>query len=137
MIPLILGHVPAGSSTKQLFHFGQLTKVKRFQKFDYDKEENRVRYQSDIPPEYKLQNVRTKVSIHYADNDTIVLGTNVQRLIEQLPNVVASHNLKRKFHHFDFVWGKDVRKLIYDKMIKQMKNAGTSETKRHFRFLFW
>lgn len=124
MLPVIFGHAPAGCSTRQLLHFGQLMQVKRFQKYDYGKSENLIRYKSSTPPEYNLKNVKAKMILYYVENDTMILGMNVERLIKRLPNVVASHLIKHKpFGHMDYLWGKDIRELAYDNIIKDMKNA--------------
>uniref|UniRef100_A0A6P4ESW5 Lipase 3 n=1 Tax=Drosophila rhopaloa TaxID=1041015 RepID=A0A6P4ESW5_DRORH len=64
MIPILVGHTPAGASTKQMHHFGQLRNSRKFQLFDYGLW-NLLYYGSLRPPSYKLENVRTKVALYY------------------------------------------------------------------------
>lgn len=47
-----LAHFPAGTSFKTVKHFKQLMISKRFEKFDYGKDENLVRYGVEAPPEF-------------------------------------------------------------------------------------
>ncbi|XP_069680361.1 lipase 3-like [Periplaneta americana] len=71
MIPVFLGHTPAGSSTKVINHYSQMVKSGRFRQYDYGKMENKRRYGSASPPEYKLHNVKVPVSLHYSDHDAL------------------------------------------------------------------
>lgn len=115
---MISGHTPAGSSTKLLLHYIQIARGKRFQKFDYGKYDNLVKYNSTMPSEYNLSNVTAKTILYYVKNDGIVMGMNVEVLAKELPNVVAAHEIHRnQFNHLDYVWGIDVRTLIYDNII--------------------
>lgn len=128
MTPIVLGHVPSGCSGKQLSHYGQLVKSKRFQKFDYGSTENVKRYNDDIPPEYNLNNVRAKLVLYYVENDGLILRTNVERLMNQLPNVIGSHVIEHKmFYHLDYVWGINARTQIYENVVKDMKSIDELE----------
>lgn len=60
MLPVILGHVPAGASTQQMVHYGQEVRSGHFRQFDYGKMENLRRYKSLYPPDYNLKNIRVK-----------------------------------------------------------------------------
>ncbi|XP_017844620.2 lipase 1 [Drosophila busckii] len=120
-IPLILGHYPAGSSVKSFGHYGQTIHRKEFAKYDYGPLQNRKLYGSDTPPKYKLGNVDCKVALYYGNNDYLAAVKDVQRLSRELGNVVHDELLAyKKFNHLDFVFGKDVKKLLYNSMFEVM-----------------
>ncbi|XP_005180854.1 lipase 3-like [Musca domestica] len=122
MLPVVLGHAPAGAATKQMQHYGQLKHSGHFRQYDYGWIRNHWRYGSINPPDYKLDNVHTKVALHYSLNDWLATPKDVETLRQGLPNVV-SYNLVNdpKFNHLDFVWGIDSRELLYNKVLDLME----------------
>ncbi|CAB0032504.1 unnamed protein product [Trichogramma brassicae] len=71
-IPILLGHSPAGSSIKQLFHFAQGHTSKKFRQFDFGSSKmNVIFYNSTEPPEYKMEHVKIPTAIYYAHNDLV------------------------------------------------------------------
>ncbi|EAT33506.1 AAEL014218-PA, partial [Aedes aegypti] len=54
MVQLLLGHIPAGSSTKQILHFAQEVRSGLFQQYDYGKLKNMFVYNQPEPPVYNL-----------------------------------------------------------------------------------
>lgn len=122
MLPVILGHVPAGASTQQMVHYGQLIQSGRFAQYDDGWLGNRVRYGSFRAPEYDLANVQAPVVLHYSLNDWLADERDVQRLVSELGNVKAVHLVEdRLFNHFDFLWGLDARRLVYERVVKVMQ----------------
>ncbi|XP_046666736.1 lipase 1-like [Homalodisca vitripennis] len=71
LLPMILGHVPAGATTKTLVHYAQEIKSNQFQRYDYGAERNIILYNSTTPPLYNLSKVSVPVSLHYGDNDLL------------------------------------------------------------------
>ncbi|EDV32371.1 uncharacterized protein Dana_GF15802 [Drosophila ananassae] len=121
MLPVLIGHTPAGASTKQMHHYGQLRNSRRFQLFDYGIG-NLVQYGSIRPPKYKLENVRTKVALYYGKNDWLAPPEDVDRLSQQLPNVVYKYLVPDEhFNHLDLIWGIDAKELIWNRMLAIMK----------------
>lgn len=46
----------------------------------------------------------------------------VLQLAKSLPNLVGLHAIPLKtFNHFDFTWGLDANRLLYDYIVKEMK----------------
>ncbi|XP_060665937.1 lipase 3-like isoform X1 [Drosophila nasuta] len=123
MLPVVVGHAPAGASTKQMQHFGQLRRSGAFRQFDYGWLRNHWRYNSITPPEYKLENVQAKVALYYGENDWLAQPSDVEALSLHLPNVVSQHLVNYpKFNHLDFIWGVDARELLWDRMLRNMKS---------------
>ncbi|KAL9930923.1 lipase 3-like [Glossina fuscipes fuscipes] len=122
MLPVALGHAPAGASTKQMQHFGQLKKSGYFRQYDYGWIRNHWRYQSSTPPNYEIENTKCRVALHYALNDWLATPQDVERLHQRLPNALGKFKVNYpKFNHLDFVWGINARDLLYNKLIKIMK----------------
>ena len=122
MLPVILGHEPAGASTKQMQHFGQLKRSGYFRQYDYGWIRNHWRYNSVTPPEYKLENVRNKVALHYSQNDWLATPKDVETLHHKLPNMIGKFLVNYPdFNHLDFVWGVDAQELLYKKIFKLME----------------
>ncbi|XP_018053449.1 PREDICTED: lipase 3-like [Atta colombica] len=122
MLPLIFGHSPAGSSVKQFLHFGQLICSGSFHKFDYGIKTNLSLYGSTQPPKYILERIKVPVAIFYSENDFINHHINVQKLTDDLPNVIQTEKIAyEKFNHIDYLWGRDARTILYNNIVTVLK----------------
>ncbi|XP_075153183.1 lipase 3-like [Haematobia irritans] len=122
MLPVILGHAPAGAATKQMQHYGQLKHSGHFRQYDYGWIRNHWRYGTINPPEYNLENVHSKVALHYSLNDWLSTPQDVDKLRRKLPNVVGKFQVVNpKFNHLDFVWGMDAQEVLYNKVMALME----------------
>lgn len=118
MLPLILGHFPAGASAKQIIHYSQSILSGSFRKFDYGPTENLKLYGSTQPPKYDLEKIKVPVAIYYSENDFLTDPADVKKLTDRLPNVVGTWKLSHpKFNHVDYLWGRDVKSLIYNPIL--------------------
>lgn len=123
MLPAIIGSVPAGTSSKDIVHFGQLVHSRDFRKFDYGTIKNKDLYGSFEPPAYNLSNVKAPVALHYGLNDALDSPLDVERLYRRLPNVIAYREVPYpQFNHIDFVWATNARELVYNDVLKIMKS---------------
>lgn len=156
LLPVILGHTPAGSAINQLLHYGQEVDSGKFRKFDYGRVENLIRYKHTSPPDYDLNNIRTPVALYYSQDDWLATVKDTEHLLKTLPNVVESYLVPhKKFNHVDFgkltlfkkiynfflylpnyyhfrylsfsVWGCDAPALLYSQILKTMDLAGRNE----------
>ena len=124
MLPAILGHVPAGSSTKQFIHYGQLKNSGRFRLFDYGWFKNLQKYGTFKPPSYDLSKVTAPVALHYSMNDWLADTKDVQKLEDQLPNVIKRYLVPQpKFNHLDFLIAIDSRKLVHDDVVQSIREV--------------
>lgn len=79
-------------------------------------------YGKTTPPEYNISAITTPIALYYATNDWLAHPTDVQHLYEGLSNRIGKYLIKYpKFNHVDFLWGKDAKTLVYDRLIKMMK----------------
>ncbi|XP_063239532.1 gastric triacylglycerol lipase-like [Bacillus rossius redtenbacheri] len=122
LLPVILGHAPAGTSSRTIVHYAQLIQSGQFKPFDCQ-EDYKPCYQ---PPSgrYQLDNISVKVSLHYGDNDWLATPTDVHALSQSLRKVVGVYRVPLPtFNHVDFLWAKDVRALVYDEVVRLLKQG--------------
>lgn len=121
-LPVIISHFPAGTSCKNVAHYGQLIQSKRFQKYDYGRLKNFLFYGQRRPPEYDLTKVTAPVAIFYGRNDWFCDLRDVRQLEEKLPNVVLSYQVPDpRFTHLDFNFGVFARRQVYEPMMRLMR----------------
>ncbi|XP_014285223.1 gastric triacylglycerol lipase [Halyomorpha halys] len=119
LIPIITTYTPAGVSTKQLIHFGQLANNgQKFTHFNYGWYDNLVHYKQPYPPEYDVTKVTAPVALHYSHNDWISGIKDVLKLKSKLPNVQDILVPFFYFNHLDFMWAKDAWTLLYKPMLE-------------------
>ncbi|XP_034948972.1 uncharacterized protein [Chelonus insularis] len=122
LLPSILGHVPAGSATRQLIHYSQLIKSNKFRQYDYGFIENKRKYGRFTPPDYDLSKIKIPVILHYCTNDWLSDVKDVNRLESLLPNVYAKIKVPHSpFGHLDYLWGTHAKPLLYEKVIGIMR----------------
>lgn len=121
MLPEIMQNVPAGASTKQMIHFGQLINSDKFRQYDHGMFNNLITYKSFSPPNYPLEKISTKVYLHYADNDLLATPTGVEKLRKVLTNVKLVRRVPYPtYNHLDFLYARDSRPLLYDQVLQSI-----------------
>lgn len=124
MLPVMLGHSPAGAATMQLVHYGQLVRSARFRQYDHGMISNLIEYGSIRPPKYDLSKITAPVALHYSSNDWLAEPIDVEELHRGLPNVLGKFLVPLPaFNHLDFVWGIDARSLLYNRIVNIMRLA--------------
>lgn len=72
LLPSILSHSPAGTSTRTMVHLSQGVLSGRFRPYDYGSKKNKQIYNATEPPDYDFTNVTVPIALFYADNDWFV-----------------------------------------------------------------
>ncbi|CAK1552488.1 unnamed protein product [Leptosia nina] len=122
MFPVKLGHTPAGSSARQLVHFGQSIVEKTFQRYDHGEVINLIVYGSRTPPNYNLNQLKAPVYLHYSAQDPFANLNDVERLYRELGGPKFKVRVPEPtFSHADFMWGQKAKEVVYDKVIEIMK----------------
>jgi len=120
-VPVYVAHTPAGTSTQNVVHFGQVQNAGKFLMYDYGSpQQNFQHYKQDKPPVYDLTKVTVPVYIYRSDADFMADPQDVDYLETQLPNIKQSIHLDG-FNHMDFVWGLNAAGQIYLPMIDLIK----------------
>lgn len=122
-------HTPAGLSTRQLVHYGQLLRRNTgFRAYDYGRIGNIQHHGSPVPPQYPLNQITAPIALHYGLNDVYTAVVDVRRLAAVLPNLVELREVPHpRFGHLEFVWATEVRTLVYDHMLTLMQTADENE----------
>lgn len=125
LMPIILGHVPAGASTRTLVHYAQeIRNAGRFQQFDYGAAGNMRQYGSIIPPEYPLHNITLPIALLGSENDWLASDVDVTNLYTKLANPIEHYIVPLKeFNHIDFLWAIDAPKLVYVKLLQLLEEG--------------
>lgn len=118
LIPIIVGHTPAGSSTKQFLHYSQEINSGHFRQWDYGLIGNWAHYKHLYPPEYALEKITAPVYLIYSHNDWLAAETDVNRLYNKLGNCQGKFLVAdRSFNHLDYMYAIDAPELVYSKVI--------------------
>ncbi|XP_046961504.1 lipase 1-like [Vanessa cardui] len=125
MLPVFVGHNPAGAAFRQIIHYSQVLRFQRFARYNHGNPlTNLALYGSMTPPEYDLSKITTPAYLHYGKNDVQSDFRDVLLLGERLGNTIGVYPVEREtFNHFDFIWGGDARTQLYDKLIDMMRSA--------------
>ncbi|KAJ2951436.1 hypothetical protein O0L34_g13589 [Tuta absoluta] len=122
--PVIYGHAPSSASTKQLLHYGQLINSGEFRRYDYGADQNIAVYGSESPPDYPVDNISTPIALFYSRaNDWVSDYKDVLILQSHLSNIVEFFKVPfDTWAHLDYLWGKDVKTLVYDRLLELLKD---------------
>ncbi|XP_026736615.1 gastric triacylglycerol lipase-like [Trichoplusia ni] len=125
LLPSILGHVPAGASTKTLIHYAQeIRNEGKFQMFDFGEEGNFKQYGSITPPEYPIHKITLPIALFSSQNDWLSGDIDVTNLYVQLVNPIDHYIVPLKeFNHIDFLWAIDAPSLVYSKLLQLMEEG--------------
>ncbi|XP_037904465.1 lipase 3-like [Hermetia illucens] len=118
----ILQVTPAGASVNQIIHYAQGVPSGKFRQYDYGILKNLLVYKSLWPPDYPLGEITAPIHLYYSNNDWLAAVKDVQILASKLQNVVYNKIVPDlTFNHFDFLWGLNVREMVYDDLIENIQ----------------
>jgi lysosomal acid lipase/cholesteryl ester hydrolase len=118
ILPDYMKHIAHQISIKQVNHYFQLYSSGKFRQYDYQSN-NLKRYNSSLPPDYKLRNVKAEIYIYSGGCDGLVSELDIENLRERLPNVKGYRSI-RNFNHCDFNYGKNTRSILFEDIVKAM-----------------
>jgi lysosomal acid lipase/cholesteryl ester hydrolase len=91
-------------------------------KWDFGPIRNSEIYGQTNPPDYDLSKILIPVNIYYGNADRTVNKTDVQTLIDALPNVPVAFEVPYDgFTHFDFVTTANAPEVLYYPIIEEME----------------
>ncbi|CAH0405780.1 unnamed protein product [Chilo suppressalis] len=122
VLSVSLGHLLAGTSTKNLVHFAQLIVSKKFKRFNEGLEGNMKRYQSSKPPEYNVSLISSPVVLVSAHQDWLSSLKDVETLSSKLPNLVENYVVPLKeWSHVNHVYDERIQKYVNPKILDYFK----------------
>ncbi|KAF2882050.1 hypothetical protein ILUMI_24122 [Ignelater luminosus] len=118
-VPVLLKHLPAGSSFKVTKHIADLTR-NYFGKYSYGLD-NYKHYGTIFPHTYDVSKIKVPVFIMYAVNDWACTKADSLRLYDSLSSNVryGIHEISEpNFNHLDFMFGRNAKQLVNDVVLK-------------------
>lgn len=123
MLPIVMRHLPAGTSTKVIRQYGQGVASQEFRRFDYGAEMNQQAYGTQEPPKYDMTMVQAPVTLYYSTEDWLAHPQDVMRLQKELPNVTEAYKVPvDHFSNMDFQFSTKAPEVVYTRIIESMKN---------------
>lgn len=119
--PVIVGHSSAGVSLKNFVYWGQIAE-NGFREYDYGKEKNLKIYGRETPPEFNLNKVTMDLVLLCSENDWVGDLKDVEVLRSHVAGIKVCVVEDKTFGHLDFVYGKDIPKLITPKIFAYLKS---------------
>ncbi|XP_011549966.3 lipase 1 [Plutella xylostella] len=117
----IAGHVPAGTSTKNLHHFSQIINENVFRMYDAGVNNNLKLYNQTTPPDYDLSKVTAPVVLVCAKGDVFATPADLKKLRDQLPNVLEVFTLTdSNWGHLDYTAGNGIPKYLAPKVMEYL-----------------
>lgn len=124
IVPVIMAHLPAGTSTRTVKHFGQGVASHEFRKYDYGYENNKNVYGTPEPPKYEMSKVHVPVAVYYSEEDWLAHPKDVKHLIKELPNVMKTYQVPEEhFSHMDFQFSKTAPTVVYKELINNIEST--------------
>lgn len=126
MIPEIMETTPAGCSINQMFHYLQEYNSGEFRQFDYGSIRNKKEYGSKTPPDYDVEGIDVPVYLYYSDNDYFASLIDVDKLryVMNPDSLKSAYRLPEpKWNHLDFLWGMNVKEILYDRVLEDIRNS--------------
>ncbi|KAH8359978.1 hypothetical protein KR093_009844 [Drosophila rubida] len=112
---------PAGCSTNQMIHYLQEQQSGHFRQFDHGIARNLELYGSEIPPDYPVEKITSKVYLWYGFNDNLAAVEDVLALADRLPNKEMRPMEDLLWNHGDFALNMEVRKYLNEPVVNIMK----------------
>ncbi|RNA38290.1 lysosomal acid lipase cholesteryl ester hydrolase-like [Brachionus plicatilis] len=119
-IAVYFTHEPAGTSVKNLAHFGQAVISGKFQMYDYGPALNKQRYNQSSPPLYDISKMHVPTALYWAKNDWLADPVDVEFIRNSLPKIVDDYEIM-DWDHLDFLLATNAKECLYDRILKLIK----------------
>ncbi|XP_012941443.1 gastric triacylglycerol lipase [Aplysia californica] len=117
-LEVYMNHSPAGASVKDIVHFAQIYREKKFLMYDFGSpSENMKHYNQTSPPEYVVTNITVPVLAFTGTDDWLSDPEDASALLNSLPDVISWVVLDG-WNHLDFVWGENAAQLCYHPIVQ-------------------
>ncbi|NP_001119718.1 egg-specific protein precursor [Bombyx mori] len=124
IVPVVMAHLPAGTSARVMKQYGQNVASHDFRKYNYGAETNMKVYGASEPPSYDLSKVSAPVNLYHSHDAWLAHPKDVEKLQENLPNVKQSFEVPEQQHFtdLDFQFSKKAPDTVYQKLMENMQN---------------
>ncbi|KAF7987256.1 hypothetical protein HCN44_003018 [Aphidius gifuensis] len=95
----------------------------KFREYDYGQKKNMEIYNSTSPPDYDLTAINVPTVFYVAKKDWIAVYSDAEKAYKMLANGKGFNVVNYEaFSHADFVYAKDVKKLLNDPIINLLNS---------------
>jgi len=125
--PILYSHLYSYGSVKNLVHWFQITRMKRFQMFD-DKVrtmEPNLPYNNYVLPSYQISKIQCPIAVFCGGRDTI---PDTNAILAELPPSSQVH-IEPDYEHLDFQWAMNAPERIYSKVLSLLNEHSKSSSK--------
>lgn len=120
-IPVIIKHLPAGTSSRLMRQFAQGVASNEFNRYDFGADVNMKVYGQRLPTKYDMVNVKVPVSLYYSEEDWLAHPTDVERLAKELPNMQDLYKVPEPhFASMDFQFSRNAPEIVYKRLIESI-----------------
>ncbi|XP_063383522.1 lipase member K-like [Cydia fagiglandana] len=117
----MLERFPAGTSIRNLVHFSQGLRNKKFVKFNHGTEKNLKVYGHPNPPEYNLTAADLPILLITGRNDAVVDVKDVKWLARKLPELKEFLIVEDPmWNHVDMFYSKFIKDMIFPKILNYL-----------------
>jgi len=126
-LPVYMSHSPAGTSSRNIIHYGQIYQAQQPQMYDFGFLENQKVYGQRKPPVYSATGLAVPTAIFAGGIDTLADPKDVALLRKDIQSKLFYDQTTPDMDHMDFVWGMNAAKNVYIKMIELLKKDAYSQ----------
>lgn len=102
-------HLFAYTSVKQIVHWFQIMRAKRFQM--YDEGPSMKVASGHLPPAYPLHQIKTPLILFEGTSDSLKDSS-----LQHLPSLIERHTIEG-YEHLDFMWAESVDQQVWPKIV--------------------
>ncbi|WKY01777.1 hypothetical protein Q1695_015635 [Nippostrongylus brasiliensis] len=119
---LYLCHTPVATSSKNLLHWVQAVKSKKFGKFDYGEKGNMREYAEKKPPLYDVQKIRVPSTVFWSRDDIFADVQDIREtLLHSMNDTIQTTYELSHYSHMDFVLAVNATDDIYRPIVAQIR----------------
>ncbi|XP_060523895.1 lipase 1-like [Cylas formicarius] len=127
-IPVVINRFQDTVGVEVISHHSQNYNNKNFRQFDYGKKKNLEIYSQEQPPAYPLHKIPIPIAMFVGKGDFIATEKSGSRLYSQLGSRCGYYILEeRSWCHNDFVTAKNIREVLYGKVINKISEMENGE----------
>jgi lysosomal acid lipase/cholesteryl ester hydrolase len=107
-----------------MLHFAQIVRSGIFRQYDHGADNWRI-YGQLYPPLYRFVGHTAPIAFYYSTNDWMATPADVATLYNMMGGSsrvqLLYHVPQISFNHLDFVWAINVRSLVYNRVVQDMR----------------
>jgi pimeloyl-ACP methyl ester carboxylesterase len=122
-LDVYVSHFPSGTSVRDVSHWAQEVRSKRFCQNDFGILGNLAKYGTAESPAYDIRTMEAPpIAIFNGGKDVLADPADVDELLGQLPaGAVVSKTYTAAYGHLDYVWGEHAYLTIYPQVVALAK----------------